>query len=369
MVTEKRRVQRLRLRSQEAGADLDSGGDEAPESSAPNPRVGVPVGGHDATHSRGDDALDAGRRPAGVAAGLEIHVEGRVRGRRCREHLRFGVRPPGAGVEGLGQHPAAPHEDGAHGRIGGGGVAAEPGELERPAQEAGVHGLRSYGAGVRVARRTAPGQAFRMFTGLVAARGAVTAVERRADGIRRIEVRETGGTGLLEETRRGDSVAVSGVCLTVVARAGGGRLARFDVAEETLSRSTLGDLGPGAEVNLELPLRAGDRLGGHFVQGHVDAVGEIAEAGGTAEDYRLCVTHAEPRWIVEKGSVALDGVSLTVAAADPPTGRFEVMLIPHTREVTTLGRLRPGSRVNIEYDILAKYVAQAAALAPVPAAR
>lgn len=196
-----------------------------------------------------------------------------------------------------------------------------------------------------------------MFTGLVAALGEITEVERVANGVRRIAVRAE----LLSETRPGDSVAVSGVCLTVVSRADAGRLARFDLAAETLARSTLEALRPGAGVNLELPLRAGDRLGGHFVQGHVDAVGEILDAGGTDEDYRLVVSHPEPRWIVEKGSVALDGVSLTVAAAQPARRRFEVMLIPHTREVTTLGSLRSGGRINIEYDILAKYVAQAAA--------
>ena len=200
-----------------------------------------------------------------------------------------------------------------------------------------------------------------MFTGLVAARAEVTEVERVANGVRRIAVREAGCAGLLKETRRGDSVAVSGVCLTVVSRGDAGRLARFEVAAETLARTTLDDLGPGAAVNLELPLRVGDRLGGHFVQGHVDAVGRVVDAGGTDDDYRLAVTHPEPRWIAEKGSVALDGVSLTVAAADPGARRFEVMLIPHTRRVTTLGRLRSGGRVNIEYDILAKYVAQAAA--------
>ncbi len=196
-----------------------------------------------------------------------------------------------------------------------------------------------------------------MFTGLVAALGEITEVERVANGVRRIAVRAE----LLSETRPGDSVAVSGVCLTAVSRAEAGRLAHFDLAAETLARSTLEALRPGAGVNLELPLRAGDRLGGHFVQGHVDAVGEILDAGGTDEDYRLVVSHPEPRWIVEKGSVALDGVSLTVAAAQPARRRFEVMLIPHTREVTTLGSLRSGGRINIEYDILAKYVAQAAA--------
>ena len=108
-------------------------------------------------------------------------------------------------------------------------------------------------------------------------------------------------------------------------------------------------------MNLELPLRASDRLGGHFVQGHVDTVGEVRAAGGPDGDYRLLVRHPAPEWIVEKGSLALDGVSLTVAKSLPASREFEVMLIPHTRRETTLGRLRPGGRVNLEYDILAKY--------------
>ena len=110
-------------------------------------------------------------------------------------------------------------------------------------------------------------------------------------------------------------------------------------------------------MNLELPLRAPDRIGGHFVQGHADGVGEVIEAGGSDADYRVLIRRREPRWIVEKGSVALDGVSLTVSASFPEDARFEVMLIPHTRKATTLGSLRKGARVNLEYDILAKYAA------------
>lgn len=210
-----------------------------------------------------------------------------------------------------------------------------------------------------------------MFTGLVTAVGRIAASDPLRGGGRRLEV--AGPESFFAETTVGDSVAVAGVCLTVVGKGSGkgsgkgdGKGVRagnpvaeesvaFEVAEETLARSTLGALGPGAPVNLELPLRASDRLGGHFVQGHVDATGEVREAGGPDGDYRVLVRHAEPDWIVSKGSVALDGVSLTVAASFPDRREFEVMLIPHTRRATTLGALSPGDRVNLEYDILAKY--------------
>lgn len=204
-----------------------------------------------------------------------------------------------------------------------------------------------------------------MFTGLVAAVGEVVERTPLPGGGARLSVR--GPEAFLAEAAVGDSVAVAGVCLTVVepaaAARGGGRrdggrdsgAVAFEVAEETLARSTLGSLAAGAPVNLELPLRASDRLGGHFVQGHVDTVGEVRAAGGADGDYRVLVRHPAPEWIVEKGSVALDGVSLTVAKSLPDSREFEVMLIPHTRRETTLGGLRPGGRVNLEYDILAKY--------------
>ena len=196
-----------------------------------------------------------------------------------------------------------------------------------------------------------------MFTGLVAAVGEVVERTPLPGGGARLSVQ--GPEAFLAEAAVGDSVAVAGVCLTVVGPAGGGGRdggsAAFEVAEETLARSTLGSLAAGAPVNLELPLRASDRLGGHFVQGHVDTVGEVRAAGGPDGDYRVLVRHPAPEWIVEKGSVALDGVSLTVAKSLPDSREFEVMLIPHTRRETTLGGLRPGGRVNLEYDILAKY--------------
>jgi len=190
-----------------------------------------------------------------------------------------------------------------------------------------------------------------MFTGLVQALGRIAATESRAGGLRLwVEAGAlAGGTGT------GDSVAVDGCCLTVVDR-DGERLA-FDAIPETLDRTTLGRRGAGDPVNLELPLRPSDRLGGHFVQGHVDAVTEIAGKRADGDDVVLTFRLPETLrgQIVEKGSVAIDGVSLTVAAAAAAT--FDVALIPHTLAVTTLGVRGPGDAVNLEGDILAKYVA------------
>jgi riboflavin synthase len=177
-----------------------------------------------------------------------------------------------------------------------------------------------------------------MFTGIVRERGRVASF----DGSRLV-VEAATDAGL------GESVAIAGVCLTVAAR-GDGRLA-FDVVPETLARTTLGALEPGAEVNVEPALRAGDPLGGHIVQGHVDGVGTLRERGeltwfdAPAEIVRYCV---------EKGSIAVDGTSLTVAATDDVG--FAVALVPHTLEATTLGSLAPGDAVNLEVDVLAKYV-------------
>jgi riboflavin synthase len=149
------------------------------------------------------------------------------------------------------------------------------------------------------------------------------------------------------DAAEGDSVSVDGVCLTVVGR---GPLA-FDVVGETLSRTTLGSLRPGDGVNIEPALRAGEPLGGHYVQGHVDGVGAVRSLGP------LTWFDAPPallRYLVEKGSIAVDGVSLTVAALDERG--FAVALVPHTLAVTTLGGLAPGDAVNLETDVLAKYV-------------
>ena len=186
-----------------------------------------------------------------------------------------------------------------------------------------------------------------MFTGLVQDLGTVTAVDAGTDG-----VRLTVGTEL--ELREGDSIAVNGVCLTAAELANGGF--RADVMHETLRRSSLARLAAGARVNLELPLRAADRLGGHFVQGHVDGLGTVRDV--REEGFARVVTvEADPallRYVVEKGSIAVDGVSLTVAGLGDDW--FSVSLIPETLERTILGGAEPGQPVNLEVDVLAKYV-------------
>ncbi len=188
-----------------------------------------------------------------------------------------------------------------------------------------------------------------IFTGLVATTGAVRALDRTSDGVRmRVE------SALASELEQGDSVAVNGVCLTAVEVSGGDFQA--DVMGETLRRSSLGPLERGDAVNLELPLRASDRLGGHMVQGHVDGLGSVAdvEADGFATLVRIACAGELLRYVVEKGSIAVDGVSLTVAEVDDEG--FSVSLIPATRARTTLGSLSPGRAVNLEVDVLAKYV-------------
>jgi riboflavin synthase len=188
-----------------------------------------------------------------------------------------------------------------------------------------------------------------MFTGLVAGTGNVQSVEADGQGVR-LEV----ATPLGAELSEGDSVSVNGVCLTaVVARPDG---FRADVMAETLRRSSLGPLAGGDVVNLELPLRAGDRLGGHIVQGHVDGTGTVATVADEGMSRNITIAAAPDvlRYVVEKGSIAVDGVSLTVAAVDD--GGFTVSLIPETLERTTLGRAAPGRVVNLEVDVLAKYV-------------
>ena len=188
-----------------------------------------------------------------------------------------------------------------------------------------------------------------MFTGLVKDLGEVVAVDSTPDGVR-LQV----ATSLAAELSEGDSVAVNGVCLTATQVAGGEFAA--DVMHETLRRSSLAGAREGTRVNLELPLRAHDRLGGHVVQGHVDGVGAVRE---TAQDgFARIVTIEAPaellRYVVEKGSIAVDGVSLTVAAVTADT--FAVSLIPETLERTNLGAAAQGQPVNLEVDVLAKYV-------------
>jgi riboflavin synthase len=188
-----------------------------------------------------------------------------------------------------------------------------------------------------------------MFTGLVQDLGSVRAVENEPAGSR-LEVE----TALVSELSEGDSVAVNGVCLTVVSVADGAF--RADVMAETLRRSSLGPLAAGDPVNLELPLRPEDRLGGHFVQGHVDGTGTVEDVTveGFANVVRIACGPEILRYVVEKGSIAVDGVSLTVADLDDEG--FSVSLIPETIERTTLGGAAPGRIVNLEVDVLAKYV-------------
>jgi riboflavin synthase len=188
-----------------------------------------------------------------------------------------------------------------------------------------------------------------MFTGLVAEMGSVEGVERSADGVR-LRV----ATELAHELAEGDSVAVNGVCLTAVEIDDGSFAA--DVMNESLARTSLRDAGPGASVNLELPLRATDRLGGHVVQGHVDGTGTIASVidDGFARRVRIEAPDEVLRYVVQKGSIAVDGVSLTVAELDSES--FTVSLIPETLQRTNLGTARAGTTVNLEVDVLAKYV-------------
>jgi riboflavin synthase len=188
-----------------------------------------------------------------------------------------------------------------------------------------------------------------MFTGIVREIGAVDELDRGPDGARlRI------AAGLAAELDPGDSISVTGACLTVAA--GGDGTFEADVMNQTLSLTTLGDLEPGGRVNLEPALRAGEALGGHLVQGHVDATAEVASAREDGSARRLAVRVPAPlrRYLVEHGSVTVDGVSLTVAALTEEG--FEVSLIPETLERTTLGAAVPGSRVNLEVDQIARYV-------------
>ncbi|MEZ5408727.1 MAG: riboflavin synthase [Acidimicrobiales bacterium] len=181
-----------------------------------------------------------------------------------------------------------------------------------------------------------------MFTGIVEELGSVAALEGS-----RLRLQ---GPAVLSDVELGASIAVNGCCLTVVAWDSAAGWFDVDVTQETFDRTQLGDLRPGDPVNLERPVRLSDRLGGHLVQGHVDAVGVIVNP---APDLKVKVPDGLHRYLVEKGSVTVDGVSLTVV--DPAADGFTVALIPHTMEVTTLGRKGAGDRVNIEVDVMAKY--------------
>jgi riboflavin synthase len=194
-----------------------------------------------------------------------------------------------------------------------------------------------------------------MFTGIVEELGAVRAVEPREGGARL----ELACADVIADARVGDSIAVNGCCLTVVELGDGWWAA--DAQIETLDRTTLGALAPGDPVNLERPLRLGDRLGGHLVLGHVDGVGQVTAVDPLPDgSTRVCVRAPSGlgRYLVEKGSVTVDGASLTITTVRDVDGgtEFGVALIPHTLAVTTLGVRRPGDRVNLEADMIAKHV-------------
>ncbi|GAA4157959.1 riboflavin synthase [Actinomadura keratinilytica] len=189
-----------------------------------------------------------------------------------------------------------------------------------------------------------------MFTGIVEELGEIVALEPAGDSAR-ITIR---GPLVTQDAVHGASIAVNGVCLTVVEVGDGAFTA--DAVKETLDRSSLGELGPGAKVNLERPVRLSDRLGGHLVQGHVDGVGRLIsrEPGDRWDVVVFSLPPELSRYVVDKGSITVDGVSLTVVEAG--ADRFSVALIPTTRELTTLGLKRPGDPVNLEVDVVAKYV-------------
>ena len=192
-----------------------------------------------------------------------------------------------------------------------------------------------------------------MFTGIVAELGEVAGVDHHGDAAR-LTIR-----GSTEGVVLGESIAVNGVCLTVTGILGGTFTA--DVMGETLSRSGLGALTPGDPVNLERSVRLADRMGGHLVQGHVDATATIISRTPAErwDQVRITLPDAIARYVVEKGSIAVDGISLTVSALTPAgtaDGWFEVCLIPETLKRTTLGTRQPGEVVNLEVDVIAKYV-------------
>ena len=202
-----------------------------------------------------------------------------------------------------------------------------------------------------------------MFTGIIEELGTIRSIRRGAASA----VLSIGAEAVLSDLRIGDSVAVNGVCLTATGVDRSGFTA--DVMHETLQRSSLGALGPGSRVNLERAMAADGRFGGHIVSGHIDGTGTIAERrrDDNAVWYTVSAPPALLRYIVEKGSVAIDGISLTVASVE--ADRFSVSVIPHTAAVTLLGAKGPGDVVNLETDIIGKYVERLLRPADTPAAR
>jgi len=189
-----------------------------------------------------------------------------------------------------------------------------------------------------------------LFSGIIEQLGSIVRLSESGGG-RRFEIHMG---RLAEGLALGASVAINGVCLTVSRLSG--QVAAFDAVAETLARTNLGGLRSGDEVHLERSLRLGDRIDGHFVQGHVECTGEVVGSGAGADGWRLAVRHDESLapYLVEKGSIAIDGVSLTIARM--AAAEFDVALVPTTLERTRLGRLRPGDRVNLESDILSRMI-------------
>ena len=202
-----------------------------------------------------------------------------------------------------------------------------------------------------------------MFTGMVEELGTIRAIRRGASSA----VLSIGAGTILDDLKVGDSVAVNGVCLTATQVDGGGFTA--DVMHETLDRSSLARLAPGDKVNLERAMAVGGRFGGHIVSGHIDATGTITDRrrDDNAVWYTVSAPAALLRYVVEKGSIAIDGISLTVAAVE--ADRFSVSVIPHTAAVTVLGGKRPGDPVNLEADLIGKYVEKLLRPAQAPPAR
>jgi riboflavin synthase len=191
-----------------------------------------------------------------------------------------------------------------------------------------------------------------MFTGIVEARGLVKSLKQREN----LYVLEVGRPAMFDDVKIGDSIAIDGACLTVTSLKGGSF--HFDLMKETLQATTLRHLEKGREVNLERAMKAEARIGGHFVTGHVDAVGRVREVRRLANyvEYRLSIPKSLMRYVVPKGSVTIDGISLTVG--EVKAAWFAVYFIPHTLTVTTIGGKRAGDEVNIETDLLAKYILQ-----------
>jgi riboflavin synthase len=192
-----------------------------------------------------------------------------------------------------------------------------------------------------------------LFSGIIEELGTVASLDRQPDGGGRLRIQ---GPKLIPACGVGDSVAINGVCLTVAFMEGD--LALFDLSEETLRVTDLGRLEAGDRVNLELSLKVGDRLGGHFVSGHVDAVGKIVERIDNPDSsvFTISVDERFFKMMIDRGSIGVDGISLTLTKV--AHGAFEVVIIPHTAKMTTLGVKRAGDDVNLELDMIGKYVAK-----------